>query len=868
MKPFEEVFLFMKPIWLKIENFKSYGNKDNQIDFRGINIACISGNNGHGKSSIAEALTWCLFGRFESTQGREKFKNIEYINHGKDYMAVTFEFEIDNTIYKIERRLDKKTGNSKVEIYNKAPNGQYIPFSESGKRKKDQIIEKILKLNYKTFLNSVYLSQKRTEDFLIASPKERKEILSQILNLGVYDEIFEIAKEEKKELLISKTVLEKEISQIEMIVSERETILNNLKELNNKKEEIERQINDIKVFREELLNTEKELLEQIRQTESNISEIERLNKELNDINNRINQLNIKIEEINQRYLSNELYIQGEMQKLDGIKLRYENMLNKSNEYNELIKQYERMIGNINLIEANKRNAEKRIAEINKQLMDKENENSENMIKLKTLEENLGQIIKQKEEIDHLRKIYESKKHEYSQLELRKKQLDDEIKTLRENYILFKNNKLSECPKCKRKLGPEDFEHIITEITNEGKEKANEQNEIKSKIDYLLKYLTDLDIKISKESDINKNITMLSSQIGKIKGLIDKNVNDIKILLQQKLEFEKQIDEIFIKQNELQKELSYIKKKMADINFNQDEFEKIKLDLKTFEKLTENYNLILNKKNEKIIYEENLKELKVNREKLSKQIEGIDLSKQKMNLNILREKQKSINEQYNSKNQQYEEKQVLLLDVLKQLGSCEEKIRQIEELIQKNAKLDIDLAETKRNIEILDIIIDLTNINGIKSEIIANTLPELEQEANNILKTLTGGNFTVWFETQKESSKGYLEETLQIKVQDSYGERDYELFSGGELFRINFAIRIALSKILLKRSGARIRMLILDEGFGSQDEFGRQVMVECLNSIREYFDVILVITHIEDFKDKFDRIILVEKDMEGSHINVV
>jgi len=64
------------------------------------------------------------------------------------------------------------------------------------------------------------------------------------------------------------------------------------------------------------------------------------------------------------------------------------------------------------------------------------------------------------------------------------------------------------------------------------------------------------------------------------------------------------------------------------------------------------------------------------------------------------------------------------------------------------------------------------------------------------------------------------------------------------------------------------MLILDEGFGSQDEEGKDHIVECLNRIKDQFDTILVITHIEDLMDAFDQRIIVKKDVEGSKIFVV
>jgi exonuclease SbcC len=112
------------------------------------------------------------------------------------------------------------------------------------------------------------------------------------------------------------------------------------------------------------------------------------------------------------------------------------------------------------------------------------------------------------------------------------------------------------------------------------------------------------------------------------------------------------------------------------------------------------------------------------------------------------------------------------------------------------------------------------------------------------------------------------ETLDIKISDGMDTRKYETYSGGEEFRINFAIRIALAKILANRAGANMRMLILDEGFGVLDEQGRERLVEVINAIRDEFDKILVITHVRELKDSFPVQIEVVKTPSGSTFEIV
>ena len=131
--------------------------------------------------------------------------------------------------------------------------------------------------------------------------------------------------------------------------------------------------------------------------------------------------------------------------------------------------------------------------------------------------------------------------------------------------------------------------------------------------------------------------------------------------------------------------------------------------------------------------------------------------------------------------------------------------------------------------------------------------------------------SVRFETQrqyKDKTRDDKKETLDILISDPGGTREYEMFSGGEAFRVNFAIRLALSRTLARRAGARLQTLVIDEGFGSQDNQGRQRLIESINLVRSDFAKILVITHLEELKDAFPTRIEVEKSPTGSTVRVL
>ncbi len=206
----------------------------------------------------------------------------------------------------------------------------------------------------------------------------------------------------------------------------------------------------------------------------------------------------------------------------------------------------------------------------------------------------------------------------------------------------------------------------------------------------------------------------------------------------------------------------------------------------------------------------------------------------------------------------------LQDGQRDLGSAEQSLR----ACQKSAEILVEqrsrataLAEERA---IYEELAQAFGKKGIQAMLIETAIPELEHEANELLSRMTDNQFHLAFETQRDTKKGDSTiETLDIRISDGLGTRDYQMYSGGEAFRVNFAIRIALSKLLARRAGANLKTLIIDEGFGTQDGRGRDRLVEAINVISSDFDCILVITHIQELKDLFPTHIEIVKTVNGS-----
>ena len=202
-----------------------------------------------------------------------------------------------------------------------------------------------------------------------------------------------------------------------------------------------------------------------------------------------------------------------------------------------------------------------------------------------------------------------------------------------------------------------------------------------------------------------------------------------------------------------------------------------------------------------------------------------------------------------------------------VGTVRGKLQRCFELELRKKDKEKLLSQTAKEEKIYRDLAQAFGKRGIQAWLIEMALPEIEAEANRLLGRMTDNRMNVKIETQRETKKGDVIETLDIRIADELGTRNYEMFSGGEAFRINFAIRIALSKLLARRAGAPLPTLIIDEGFGTQDSAGLEKVKEAITSIQDDFDKILVITHLEELKDAFPARIDVIKTAQGSTIEV-
>ena len=206
--------------------------------------------------------------------------------------------------------------------------------------------------------------------------------------------------------------------------------------------------------------------------------------------------------------------------------------------------------------------------------------------------------------------------------------------------------------------------------------------------------------------------------------------------------------------------------------------------------------------------------------------------------------------------------------LSQLGRVQQQLSQLETIEQQQAQQQKKLEDLRHKYQVYKALAEAFGRNGIQALMIENLLPQLESETNQILSKLSNHQLHIQFVTQRSGrNKKRMIETLDILIADARGTRPYETYSGGEAFRVNFSIRLAIARLLAMRSGTALQMLIVDEGFGTQDKEGCDRLIAAIEAIAPDFACILTITHMPHFREAFQTRIDVRKDADGSHIFV-
>ena len=243
-----------KPKKFEFDNMFSYG-ENNVVDFSNmIGSMGLFASNASGKSSLLDALTYCIFDKCART-----FKAVNIMNTDKTTFKCKFNFEIDGVDYFIERRAKKnRKGQVKVDVdFWSEVGGEVKNLNGEQRRETNKSISSYIG-SYEDFILTAMSLQNNNTGFIDKSQAEKKDTLAQFLDIGLFDELWKLSNEESNE--VSSVIRD----------LEKQDFSSSLVDLNK----------ELKGLKEEHKDKNKELRGYKKQRDGYLSEIKKISKKI------------------------------------------------------------------------------------------------------------------------------------------------------------------------------------------------------------------------------------------------------------------------------------------------------------------------------------------------------------------------------------------------------------------------------------------------------------------------------------------------------------------------------------------------------------------------------------------------------------
>ena len=847
----------MIPQKLSLTNFMCY--RQANLDFAGIHVACLAGENGAGKSALLDAITWALWGKSRAR------RDDELIRLGEDEMAVEFTFGLGDQAYRVLRRRKAGKRGSSLLDFQVRDNGRYRSIAESGIRATQAKIERILRLDYETFVNSAFLRQGRADEFTVKTPAERKRVLGDILGLDRWAVYEERAKEHLRGIKTETEMIELRLREIEAELARRPEYEAQLRaaraavvELGAALEEAQAAYQRIEMARTELGHTEAQIAELATRIAQAERELRALAEERAAREKRLaeyERLLAQADEIEAGYAAYRRAVEQELAL--GAKLR------QSVELNERRVTLEAQLSEArHRLETEREVIAQRIAELESRLPD---------------EPLLTEYDETQAQLYHLAQLSESREaaradlarlaEEQAELRARNEALRAEMETLKEKITLLERAE-AECPLCEQPLTDEHRLQLLDQFQAEGRARGDAYRANRATAKELSARAQALEGQIAESDQLLRDMPALQRREAALAERIEQGrqaagalevAQAKQVAVEQRLAAEDyapgvraELAQVLAQAEKLGYEAAAHEAARRAVAEGQ-VFAERRARLSVAQTGVEEEQAALKRVGEAEQRRREQIETEQARRTASEQSAGELRERLKDAPAVEAELQRMRGEEAAAR---------------QRLGAAQQRLEACKSLERQRADKRKRRNELAAEQSIYDELRTAFGVKGVPAMVIEAAVPEIEAEANRLLARMTGGRMHVRFDTQRETLAGEVRETLEIKIADELGTRPYELFSGGENFRINFAIRIALSKLLARRAGAQLQTLVIDEGFGTQDAQGRERLVEAINAIQDDFARVLVITHIEELKDAFPARIEVTKTPEGSVVEVV
>ncbi|MBO9359206.1 MAG: SMC family ATPase [Thermomicrobium sp.] len=849
----------MIPTRLVLRHFLCYRDPV-EVDFTGLQLACLSGENGAGKSALLDAMTWALWEKARAS-------NQHLVSLGELETRVEFSFRLDGREYRVVRAYTSsgKKG-SLLELHVRTEDGWY-PLASSGKHTVQAEIDRLLGISYSTFVNSVFLLQGRADEFTRQTPAKRKEILAELLELDRYERYREVAREEAKRLHDERTRSEQMLAALREQAAQAPALRDQVTRLENALDAQRAQLaqlrEQLKLRQERLYRLQLEV-ERYRERSARHAELVRECAKRHEEKDRLEQRLATQQAILQRAPE----IERRAQELETVQRELDELGRIAAERQRIqqeLLQRERDLESKRRERAVRKQAlETRIQETEQALAQR----PELQARLVQIDEELARLATLRErqaELDNQRVQREARRGELralaNQLRQQMKELQEQLQQLSAIDAV--------CPVCLRPLTPEERARQEAQVRERGAQlrstfdaSRNEDLQLAKELEEIQQRRRELDAELRREGD-------LQAERGKIRGDLEKLARQERELAQLRCELEQlsRSEEFDPEYRSLADEVQKLRQQSTALVFDPERHEALERRRRELEPVRQELLQLRDARTAVQHLAERLSELEreiatLETERGSLEAELAAWSPPERELETVR----SELEQLKQREQSEEE---LIERLQSQLGALRQRLTDAEAAQDEAERVSRELDRLAREIAVLETLDRAFGKHGIQTMVFENVLPDLAEAANEILDRLPGNTLRIDFVTQRDKTSGDgAIETLDILISDEFGQRPYELYSGGEAFRINFALRVALSLLLLERAGRRLETLVIDEGFGTQDAKGREGLIQALQSVQDRFALILVITHLEDLKEQFPQRIEVYKTSGGSQVTVI
>ena len=856
----------MIPLKLRLKNFMCYRDVPDPLPLEGVHVACICGDNGHGKSALLDAMTWALWGK---ARGR----SVDDLVHvGESDMEVELEFTNGQDAYRVirKRKSGKGPGSGasvlELQISSDADGAAFRAITANTIAETQAKIIDILRLGYDTFVNSAFLRQGRADEFTLRTPTERKEVLADILQLSYYDKLEQLARQKSRDREQEAGNLRHSLSEIEREVGQRPDLESSLAlseaDAQSLESEEATQRRAVQALSEEKVRME-----------ASAEELEALRDRLKGLEDDLGRARGEGERFRAR-VAGYATLLDDAESLEERYNRFQRAAETAQRMADALREHSRLSGERNRLERTLESARtqlkgelerlgfetRTLAEKVERVAAAEEELVQASVRLAALDETFQELAEQTS-------AQEEMSVEVRGRESENERLLAEMKDLRKKVDLLGQG-VSECPTCGTSLAEAGIEHVKSALTAEGLRRRDAYNANSQRIaDLTAKRDRDRAATQQTQTEAEKERTALRARV----AVLERDISEgeaasqrLPPLREQESRLSRTLHQASF-EPETRKQLAEIVRQLESLDYDEEAHrvasqEKASLQGADVQwlKLQEARGLIQEAR-------EDLQRAESRQAELISRIE--QEQRKRTELEALAGRLPQISARLKVQEQSLTALQKKLQDARDRVAGLRERLKAIHALEERGEVQRAQLGRAAREKGSYDELARAFGKGGVQALIIETALPEIEDEANRLLSRMTDNRMHVKIETQKEKKSGGSIETLDINIADELGSRAYEMFSGGEAFRINFALRVAISKLLTRRAGAPLRILFIDEGFGTQDGAGREKLLDAIYSIQEDFDRIIVITHIDELKEAFPVRILVEKTAQGSTFSV-